>query len=191
MTHGQDVLYLTYASEFFSWYAGSEDADVYFCPERHGTDFCAFYMKDYPAMGKKDYFIPTALTGDSGEAFLALLTKDQAAAITSILQPLGPILKEILDIRRSIAKQVRGGLSGKAPDEGTVMSLSRRYGELDGQLSCEMATRFATVYRTLTHEQKTAMVKLRNQDIFPKGHYLYADPAREEVSLDTASLFGK
>jgi hypothetical protein len=66
MTHGQDVLYLTYASEFFSWYAGTEDADVYFCPERHGTYFGGFYMKDYPAMGKKDYFIPTALTGDSG-----------------------------------------------------------------------------------------------------------------------------
>jgi Spy/CpxP family protein refolding chaperone len=90
-----------------------------------------------------------------------------------------------------VAKQVRSGLSGKSPDEGKVMSLSRRYGELDGQLSYEMATRFASVYRTLTPQQKAAMVKLRNQDIFPEGHYLYADPAKEEVSLDTASLFGK
>lgn len=29
MTHEQDVLFMTYASEFFSLYAGSETADVY------------------------------------------------------------------------------------------------------------------------------------------------------------------
>ena len=28
-----DVSVMTYASEMFSWYAGSVDADTYFCPE--------------------------------------------------------------------------------------------------------------------------------------------------------------
>jgi hypothetical protein len=30
---------MAYASDLFSWYAGSIDADVYYCPERHGTYF--------------------------------------------------------------------------------------------------------------------------------------------------------
>jgi hypothetical protein len=61
---------MTYASELFSWYKGSLDADVYFCPERHGTYFGGFYMKDYPAMNNPDYFISTSITGDSGKEFL-------------------------------------------------------------------------------------------------------------------------
>ncbi len=191
MSHGQDVLYMTYASEFFSWYAGSEDADVYFCPERHGTYFGGFYMKDYPAMGKADYFIPTALTGDSGEAFLALLSPAQSERITTILQPLGPILKEILQIRRTISKSFRATMTGTAIDKEEVLRLSRRYGELDGQLAWEEASRFAAVYRTLTAAQKSAMVKLRNQDIFPKGYYLYADPVEKAVTIDDSALFSK
>jgi hypothetical protein len=191
MSHGQDVLFLTYASEFFSWYAGSEEADVYFCPERHGTYFGGFYMKDYPAMGKADYFIPTALTGDSGEAFLALLSSAQAARITGILEPLAPILQEILEIRRSISRQFRATMAGSTLDTELVESLSRRYGELDGLQSWEMASRFAAVYASLTAEQKAAMTRLRNQDIFPKGYYLYADPVDEAPSLDASPLFSR
>jgi hypothetical protein len=48
------VGYMTLASEFFSWYAGSVEADTYFCPERHGTYFGGFYLKDLPAMGQRD-----------------------------------------------------------------------------------------------------------------------------------------
>ena len=191
MSHGQDVLFMTYASEFFSWYAGSENSDVYFCPERHGTYFGGFYMKDYPAMGNNDYYIPTALTGDSGDSFLKLLTKDQESAITGVMTPLGPILQEILSIRRQISQEFRGTLTGAAIDHDKVMGLSRRYGELDGQLSWEMATRFAAVYKTLSADQKASMVKLRNQDIFPKGYYLYSDPVDEAVSVDGAALFAR
>jgi hypothetical protein len=57
---------MTYASEFFSWTAGHVEADTYFCPERHGTYFGGFYMKDMPAMGKRDYDISTSVTGESG-----------------------------------------------------------------------------------------------------------------------------
>jgi Spy/CpxP family protein refolding chaperone len=192
MSHGQDVLFMTYASEFFSWYAGNENADVYFCPERHGTYFGGFYMKDYPAMGNNDYFIPTALTGDSGKALLSdILTTEQAATITGIMTPLKPILDEILSIRRQISQQFRGVLAGKAIDYDRVMALSRRYGELDGLQSWEMATRFAAVYRTLTADQKAAMARLRNQDVFPKGYYLYSDPVDTPVAVDDTALFSK
>jgi hypothetical protein len=68
------VAYMTFASELFSWYAGSVEADTYFCPERHGTYFGGFYMKDMPAMGKKDYDIGTSVTGDQGRAFLGALS---------------------------------------------------------------------------------------------------------------------
>lgn len=192
MSHGQDVLFMTYASEFFSWYAGNEGADVYFCPERHGTYFGGFYMKDYPAMGNNDYFIPTALTGDSGKALLSdILTRDQAATISGIMTPLGPILDEILSIRRQISQQFRGVLAGTAIDYDKVMALSRRYGELDGLQSWEMATRFAAVYGTLTADQKAAMVRLRNQDVFPEGYYLYSDPVDTPVAVDDTALFSK
>jgi hypothetical protein len=191
MTHGEDVLFSTYASEFFSWYAGSETGDVYFCPERHGTYFGGFYMKDYPAMGNRDYFIPTALTGDSGQSFLDLLSRDQAERITSIMTPLAPILQEIVGIRRSISKEFRKYLSGGAADEALVMKLSKDYGTLDGRLSFLMADRFASVYKTLTADQKAALVKLRNQDVFPDGYYVYADIVKEPLSLETASLFSK
>ena len=58
-----NVAYMTYASEFFSWTAGNLDADTYFCPERHGTYFGGFYMKDMPAMGKRDYDISLSQIG--------------------------------------------------------------------------------------------------------------------------------
>ena len=73
MSHEVKVAVMTYASEMFAWYAGSLEADTYFCPERHGMYFGGFGMKTAPAMGKQDYSISTSLTGDSGEAFLATL----------------------------------------------------------------------------------------------------------------------
>jgi len=52
MSHTVNVAVMTYASEMFSWYAGSTEADTYFCPERHGMYFGGFGMKTAPAMGK-------------------------------------------------------------------------------------------------------------------------------------------
>jgi hypothetical protein len=37
---------MTYVADLFSWHAGSIEADAYFCPERHGTYFGSFYLKD-------------------------------------------------------------------------------------------------------------------------------------------------
>ena len=191
MTHGQDVLFMTYASEFFSWYAGSETADVYFCPERHGTYFGGFYMKDYPAMGNRDYFIPTALTGDSGRALLDLLEPSQAGKIEGISVPLEPILARIVEVRTSISREFRRYLSDGAADEAAVMALSREYGSLDGRISYLMASSFAEVYKSLSPAQKAAMTRLRNQDVFPKGYYPYADPVEKPITLDASGLSAK
>ena len=45
MSHDVNVAAMTYASEMFAWYAGSLEADTYFCPERHGMYFGGFGMK--------------------------------------------------------------------------------------------------------------------------------------------------
>ncbi|HUK93250.1 MAG TPA: hypothetical protein VLU98_04355, partial [Methanomicrobiales archaeon] len=81
---GNSVAMRTYASEMFAWYAGSLEADVYFCPERQATYFGSFYMKDRPAMGNAGYSISTSLTGDSGADFLDLLTDTQRGEITGL-----------------------------------------------------------------------------------------------------------
>jgi len=57
LNNNEFVAVMTCASELFSWYKGSLYGDVYFCPERHGTYFGGFFMKDYPAMNNPGYFI--------------------------------------------------------------------------------------------------------------------------------------
>ncbi len=57
LPQGTAVAVMTYASDLFSWYAGSVEADVYFCPERQGTYYGSFYIKDAPAIGHEGYSI--------------------------------------------------------------------------------------------------------------------------------------
>lgn len=189
--HNQDVLFMTYASEFFSWYAGSETADVYFCPERHATYFGGFYMKDYPAMGNNDYYIPTALTGDAGKDFVGLLTADQAQPLLSLEKEVGTLMTQIVDLRTAISRLFRGTLKGTAFDPARVIALSRTYGELDGRLSYLLAQAFTGIHKTLTADQKAALVKLRNQDVFPDGLYRYSDPIPVPARLDVSGFFAK
>ena len=174
-----NVAYMTYASEFFSWYAGSVEADVYFCPERHGTYFGSFYMKDMPAMGKKDYDISTAITGDSGETFLQLLTADQRTPVTSIIEAQRKDLQEIVGVRRAISAELRKYLKGEPADQQKVLALGRRYGELDGEMSWMYATAFAKANRTLTDTQRAALKKLRNLEGYTSAPaYLYSSPMK-------------
>lgn len=186
-----NVAYMTYASEFFSWYAGSVAADTYFCPERHGTYFGGFYMKDMPAMGKRDFDISTSVTGDSGRDFLNLLTPEQRQSITAIPDLQRPALKEVVTVRRALATELRQFLSGGQADHDQVLALGRRYGELDGQMSYAYATAFAQVGRTLTAEQRQALVKLRNLPGYTSAPaYLYSDPLPQAPALpDTDALF--
>ena len=186
------VAYMTYASEFFSWYGGSVEADTYFCPERHGTYFGSFYMKDMPAMNKRNYDISTAVTGDSGESFLNLLTADQRANITSIPDRQKKLLADTVEVRQAMSVELRKFLTGGQADRAKVLALGRRYGALDGEMSWMYATAFAKVGKTLTPEQRAACVKLRNLDGYHSAPaYLYSDPLQKLPSLPSSDfLFG-
>ncbi len=184
-----NVAYMTYASEFFSWIAGSTKADVYFCPERHGTYFGGFYMKDMPAMGKRDYDISTSVTGNSGEAFLNILSSHQRQLITSIPDRQRNALLRIIDVRQAISTELRKYLAGKTPDKEKVLALGRRYGELDGEISYLYTIAFAKVNQTLTSNQRQKLIALCNLEGYKSAaYYIYSQPIRTQPNLDTADI---
>ncbi len=187
-----NVAYMTYVSEFFSWTAGNLEADTYFCPERHGTYFGGFYMKDMPAMGKRDFDISTSRTGDSGQAFVEdVLTESQRAQITGILDQQRNAIMETIEVRRAIATELRKYLAGGTPDRQRVVALGRHYGELDGEMSWLYATAFAKVNRTLSDMQRAALIKLRNLDGYKSAEaYIYSQPTSSPAIPNTDFLFG-
>jgi len=191
ISHEDDVAIMTYASEMFSWYAGSPEADTYFCPERHGMYFGGFGMKTLPAMGKQNYSISTTLTSDSGEAFLDLLTAPQRKYITDLPDLQRKDLEEIVQTRRAIATELRRFLGSDVPDEQKVISLSRRYGQLDGEMSYFYATAFAQVSKTLSSQQRQTLTGMRVHDpADAKGPFLYSTPIQTETIANTDYLFG-
>ena len=193
MSHATHVAVMTYASEMFSWYLGSVEGDVYFCPERHATYFGSFYMKDIPAMGNPNYTISSSLTGDSGEAFLAALTEPQRKLVTGLVDQQRADLKEIVQVRRQIATLLRSFMKQDKVDRDKVLALARRYGELDGEISYFYAKAFAGVAKTLTADQRKTLMKLRNLDpkYTPKGAYLYSVPIDMPAIPNTDFLFVK
>lgn len=184
-----NVAFMTYASEFFSWTAGSVDADVYFCPERHGTYFGGFYMKDMPAMGKKNFDISTSVTGESGRTLVEeVLTPTQSKLITDVVALQRDDLKDMAVVRRQIATELRKLLTGAKPDRAALMDMGQRYGERDGDASWLMATAFAQVKATLTDEQKATMKKLRNLDGYTSApYYIYSRAAKDAIDVKAAS----
>ncbi|MEI7883822.1 MAG: stalk domain-containing protein [Clostridia bacterium] len=190
MSNTEFVAVMTYASELFSWYKGSVTADVYFCPERHGTYFGGFYMKDYPAMNNPDYFISTAITGDSGKEFLNILDTTQRASITGIIEEQRAWLTEIAEIRNTVSIELRKAITGGTVDKQEVYTLIERYGELDGQMSALYATRFSEVNKTLTESQRAQLVILRNLTVVPTGAYLFSTPVAMPEIQNTDFMFG-
>ena len=190
LPHDVHVAVMTYASEMFSWCAGSVEADTYFCPERHGTYFGSFYLKDAPAMGNRNYSINTQLTGDSGERFLATLTPPQRQSVAMLVNLQRKDLYEIVQTRRAISIELRRFLKGTQANKKLVLRLSRRYGELDGEMSYFYATSFAEVNKTLSQQQRATLMKLRNLDDYPcTGAYLYSAPIALPDIPDTDFLF--
>jgi len=190
MSHEVNVAMMTYASEMFAWFAGSLEADTYFCPERHGMYFGGFGMKTAPDMGKQNYSISTSLTGDSGEAFLNTLTDDQRKRVTNVIDLQRKDLAEIVTTRRAIAMELRRRQKGEAADQSKVLSLSRRYGELDGEMSYLYASAFAEVGKTLTAQQKEKLTGMRTSNPSdPKGPFLYSTPINLPKIENTDFLF--
>jgi hypothetical protein len=190
MSDNEFVAVMTYASELFSWYKGGLDADVYFCPERHGTYFGGFFMKDYNAMNNPDYFISTATTGDSGQEFLNILNAAQRTLITGIIEEQRASLEEIARIRAAVSTELRKAITGGIIDKDEVYSLIERYGELDGQMSALYATRFSAVNKTLTATQRAALAQLRNLDVVPEGAYRFSTPVAMPEIPDTDFMLG-
>ena len=190
MTNNEYVAVMTYASEFFSWYKGGINADIYFCPERHGTYFGGFFLKDYPAMNNPNYFIPLDQTGDCGKAFINALNTEQQALITSIIPEQKAMLTEIAQVRESICKEMRKAMNGISIDKAAIYQLIARYGELDGSMSGLYAIRFGAVNKTLTSAQMTALKAIRNLDVVPSGVFRYATAVAKPTLPNTDYLFG-
>lgn len=192
LTGAQKVAVMTYAGDLFSWYAGSITADVYFCPERQGTYFGSFYLKDAKAVGNPGYSIGTNLTGDYGDAFLAVLTPAQRSRITSLVTTQRHALTSIVSTRRAIAVKLRASMSGSAIDATGVQSLMRLYGAYDGTIVTQYAAAFAAVGRTLTAQQRAKLMALRVElvgSLKPTGAYLYSDPIAMPSVASTDFLF--
>ncbi len=187
------VAVMTYAADLFSWYAGSVEADVYFCPERHGTYFGSFYLKDIKAMSDPTYSIPTNLTGDLGEVMLQKLNPDQAQLITSLVDIQKPSLQGLVDMRRQISIELRKFKDGGAADQATVLSMMEQYGAYDGEIIYNMAVNFANVKNSLTDAQKAELDTLRTELLgdqsHPNGAYLYSQAISMPEIPNTDFLF--
>jgi len=194
LTNDEFVAVMTYAGDLFSWYAGNVDADVYFCPERQGTYFGSFYLKDAPAMGNPNYSIPTNLTGDMGNAFLDTLTPAQRTLVTDLVDQQRDSLMRIVDRRRDVATELRQFIAGQTPDEAAMLDLMRKYGEHDGEIVYLYATVFAEVASTLTADQRAELDALRTEILqgepsVPAGAYLYSTPIDMPGIPNTDFLF--
>ncbi len=167
------VAVMTYASDIFSWYAGSVTADVYFCPERHGTYYGGFYIKDAPAVGHEGYSINEQLTATAGSALSdssrGYVTANQAAAFNNLVDIqrnnlYSSPISNIVNLRTQISTLLRSLMTTTvATDEikNQVLALSETYGDLDGENNYHYATVISQVFNTLSAEQKTKFAALR------------------------------
>lgn len=169
LTNDQCVAVMTYAGDLFSWYAGNTTADVYFCPERQGTYFGSFYLKDAPAVNNPGYSISTSLTGDMGKAFLDILNPEQKAKITNLIALQKDDLLRIVDRRGDVATELRKFITGQTPSSTAVLDLMEKYGEHDGEIVYLYATAFADVAKTFTSQQWDALENLRTEILTVDG----------------------
>ncbi|MCP4022741.1 MAG: SMP-30/gluconolactonase/LRE family protein [Desulfobacteraceae bacterium] len=198
------VLVSTYASQLFSWYLGSVEGDTYFCPERHGTYFGSFYMKDIPPISAtQGLTIDTNLTADMGTDFLAALDTTQKALITGLEGTQSTALDNIVSKRQEISQILRLFMDSSSVDKDAVLALVRQYGEYDGEIIYNYATNFAAVGNSLTNAQTAAINEIRTSyyERFPQyqadnsaydcsGAWLYASKVDMPEIINTDFLFG-
>ncbi len=173
LPQGTSVAVMTYAGDLFSWYAGSVDADVYFCPERQGTYYGSFYMKDAPAIGHEGYSINEQLTATAGAALSdsskGYVTKEQADLVSGLVDKQRDNLyassgNNIVKLRTRIATLLRSLMESSTSREDVkseVLDLSGIYGELDGENNYYYATTFAQLSRDLSASQSGKLAELR------------------------------
>ncbi len=188
LAQGSKVAVMTYASDIFSWYAGSLEADVYFCPERHGTYYGGFYIKDAPAVGHEGYGIDEQMTATAGSALIdtskGYVTQDQATTMYSLVATQKDNLNSIVSTRTQIATLLRSLITSPSSADAVktqVLALSGTYGDLDGANNFYYVTTFAKVSQTLTADQKTKLAALRKSMMSGK----YADGTAFDFSIAT------
>jgi hypothetical protein len=189
MSHRAHVGVMTYVSELFSWYKGSVTTDVYFCPERHGTYFGGFYLKDFPAMGNHGYSISTALTGDAGKSFLDILNPEQRKLMEALPFLQKKNLDEIVKTRSQVSEALRYFIKGENVDKKKISDLLYYYGQQDGEMSWYYCNALTLINKTLSAEQKNKLKKLRNLEQLPSGTYLYSDPVPLPADIECSFLF--
>ena len=172
LENGVVVAMMTYAGDILSWYVGNLDADVYFCPERHGTYYGGFYVKDGPAVGVPGYQISTTLTATAGLALSDPAQNDVTATQAASMDTLVDLQRDnlyagssnIVQLRTGIAtllRSLRTSTSSATLIRDRVLALSAIYGQLDGQDNWNYATVFAQVWSTLSSAQKDQLAALR------------------------------
>ena len=188
LAQGSKVAVMTYASDIYSWYAGSLEADIYFCPERHGTYYGGFYIKDAPAVGHEGYSIDEQMTATAGAALIdaskGYVSSAQASTMYSLVATQKDNLSAIVSTRTRIATLLRTLLdtaTSAAAVQTQVLALSATYGELDGANNYAYASTFFQVYNTLSVDQKTKLAALRKSMMSGK----YADGTAFDFSLAT------
>lgn len=183
---------MTNCSEMFSWFLGSHEADTYFCPERQGTYFGGFFMKDAPAMGNSGYAIDMETTADKGSYMLnSILDETQEQQIRGIYTSIVAYLDSITAVRANISTELRKFWTQDEIDKKSILDWSEKYGEYDGNYIYTMADQFVEVARTLTSQQRDTLIWLRELEDFPCKSdtvFLYSKEIKEPV-LDNTDLF--
>lgn len=190
---GLNVWVMSNASELFSWYLRNVEADIYFCPERQGTYFGGFYMKDAPAVGTPGYAIDPQATANKGAILLNdLLTTSQADEIRAIYPKVVQPLNNIVAVRTKISNELRKAIAGQTPDKTLILQWSKEYGNYDAEYIYAMVGQFVKVGKTLTDEQKEQLHQLRGLDNYPckEGKvFLYSREIDEPLIPNTDHLF--
>lgn len=188
-----NTLVMTNCSEMYAWFIGSITADSYFCPERQGTYFGGFYMKDAPAVGTPGYAIGTETTANKG-AYLTdtLLNATQAQDIKDIYTIVKPYLLQMPVIRQKVATELRKFWTQDEISKDSIMAWSAQYGEADAMYIYTMADKFVKVGKTLTTQQKADLVVLRDLDAYPckPGKvFIYSAEINEPILPSTDKFF--
>ncbi len=190
--HSIHVALMTYASELFSWYIGDLKKDTYFTPERTASYFGAYWTKAAPmkAVRTNNYQISIKLTSEGGATFLQNLNKQQKSQITNLLQDQKLFLMEMVELREKIASEIRKSFSGEKADEAKIVSLSKKFGEMDGEIAYLYANAFSNVKNSLSRTQLNKSIQIRNISQYQcNGAFIYAEPSRVPDVGNITSLF--
>jgi hypothetical protein len=184
LSNDEVVAVMTYAGGLYSWYAGSVTSDVYFCPERHGTYFGSFYIKDVPAVGHPGYSIDETMTATVGRALTessqgyispggaaimnALVTAQKENLFGNATSSMVVARTRISEILRSLITSTAPSTAALADVKAAVDAYSGLYGELDGENNYHYATTFHRLYNNIggsyiTTAQRASLGALRKK----------------------------